>query len=90
MFFQNLKVRWVARLGYRSFLALTFLAPAALLASEHADEEPGWDGLVAIEASNVAAAYIDKAADFSVFNRVSILEPYVAFRGTQQPGDQPG
>ena len=63
--------------------ALLMLAPALL----HAQDENGqatWDGLVQIESSDVAAAFIDPAADFSVFRRVSILEPYVAFRSNWQ------
>lgn len=47
------------------------------------DEEAGtfdWDGLVAIEESRVHAALIDPDADFSVFERVAILDPHVAFR----------
>lgn len=39
-----------------------------------------FDGLVPVEDASVAMAYIDPEADFSVFTRVMILEPYVAFR----------
>ena len=64
------------------WLALSplLMAPAAALSDEHEDAEPGWEGLVAVEESNVAIAKIDPEADFSVFKRVSILEPFVAFR----------
>ncbi len=61
-------------------LATILLTPMTLLADDDQDAKPGWDGLVAVESSNVAVAYIDPAADFSVFQRVSILDPYVAFR----------
>jgi hypothetical protein len=47
------------------------------------DEEEGtfaFDGLVPVEESTMHAAYIDPDADFSVFERVAILEPHVAFR----------
>ena len=57
------------------------LAPLALLAN---DEDVSWDGLVQIEDSNVGAAFIDPDADFSVFRRVSILQPHVAFRSDWQ------
>jgi hypothetical protein len=52
-----------------------------------ADEEGGTfnlDGLVAVEESPLHAAYIDPEADFSVFRRVSILEPHVAFQSNWQ------
>ena len=39
-----------------------------------------FDGLELIEGSRVGAAYIDPNADFSVFQRVAILDPYVSFR----------
>lgn len=48
-----------------------------------AEEEEGtfdWDGLVPVEESRVHAAYIDPDADFAAFQRVSILDPHVAFR----------
>ncbi len=65
-----------------SFLTLaSFLfAPLVVQADEHEAPEVTWDGLVAVEDSDVAIAYIDPEADFSVFKRVSILEPFVAFR----------
>ncbi len=45
------------------------------------DEGPRtFDNLVAVEESNVAKAYIDPDADFSVFSRVQIMSPHVAFR----------
>jgi len=39
-----------------------------------------FDGLELIEETRVGAAYIDPNADFGVFQRVAILEPYVSFR----------
>jgi hypothetical protein len=39
-----------------------------------------FDGLELIEDARVGAAYINPNADFSVFQRVSILDPYVSFR----------
>jgi hypothetical protein len=62
-------------------LATILLAPMMLHAE---DAEPGWDGLVTLDSNNVASAYIDPAADFSVFQRVAILQPYVAFRSNWQ------
>ncbi len=43
-----------------------------------------FDGLEVVEDSAVAMAYIDPEADFSVFQRVMILDPYVAFRSNWQ------
>jgi hypothetical protein len=43
-----------------------------------------FDNLVAVAESPVAMAYIDPDVDFSVFTRVAILEPYVAFRSNWQ------
>ena len=64
-------------------LALSVAAAAPALAQE-GEEESRFDGLKAIEGSKVARAYIDPEADFSVFRRVMILEPYVAFRSNWQ------
>lgn len=49
-------------------------------------EEDGvsFDGLKRVENSKVAKAYIDPDADFSVYQRIKILEPYVAFRKNWQ------
>ncbi len=68
----------------RALKGLTLSALLAITgASVSAEEEAGrvsFDGLVALEESRVYSAYIDPDADFSVFQRVAILEPHVAFR----------
>ncbi len=69
--------------GLLAALALTLGMSAIAVGDEH-EGEATWDGLVAVEDSNVAVAYIDPAADFRVFRRVAILEPYVAFRSNWQ------
>jgi hypothetical protein len=43
-----------------------------------------FDNLVAVEGAALHTAFIDPKADFSVFKRVAILEPYVAFRSNWQ------
>lgn len=64
-----------------SVSASTTLAEEA----EQASEAPRtFDSLVLVEDSAVQVAYIDPDADFSVFKRVAILEPYVAFRSNWQ------
>jgi hypothetical protein len=64
---------------------LVVIAPAAL-AEEKAAAEPerSFDNLVMVEDAAVNMAYIDPDADFSVFKRVAILEPFVAFRSNWQ------
>ena len=54
----------------------------ATLAEDKADttQERTFDNLVAVEGAAVNMAFIDPDADFSVFKRVAILEPFVAFR----------
>lgn len=60
-------------------VSLLLLTPTILVAEE-GDADVTWDGLVEIEDAQSHSALIDPAADFSVFQRVSILEPFVAFR----------
>lgn len=44
------------------------------------DANPQFENLVPVDDSQVAKAYVDPDADFSVFKRVMILETFVAFR----------
>ena len=64
---------------------LVAVAPATQ-AEEKAAVEPerSFDNLVAVEGAAVNMAYIDPDADFGVFKRVAILEPFVAFRSNWQ------
>ena len=64
-------------------LAPVLMMPVAGYADDH-EAEPTWEGLVPVADANMAIAYIDPDADFSVFNRVAILEPHVAFRSNWQ------
>ncbi len=71
-------IPWLATL-------LLIVAPLGLQADEHEDEaERTWDGLVMLADTDVHAAFIDPAADFSAFQRVALLEPHVAFRSNWQ------
>jgi hypothetical protein len=81
------------RLGGRGARLLTLaLALALALAgcasgpkvSDPAAGAARFDGLEPIEGARVAMAYIDPDADFSVFRRVAILDPHVAFRSKWQ------
>ncbi len=60
------------------------LVPILGSAEEEEEEYVSFDGLVVVEGSRVHMAYIDPDADFSVFHRVSILDPHVAFRSNWQ------
>ncbi len=48
------------------------------------EEAISFDSLVRIEDASVAAAFIDPDADFSVFERIAILDPFVAFTSNWQ------
>lgn len=57
---------------------------AGALAHEPEEEAMSFDHLERVESSRVAVAYIDPYADFSAFQRVAILDPFVAFRSNWQ------
>ena len=59
--------------------ALVAAAPTPALAADDEKVDP-FAGLKKIEDAKVGVAYIDPKADFSVFKRVAISDPYVAFR----------
>ena len=66
---------------------VVMLAPLASAEEQaEAPEAPGltFDNLVPVEGSTLGMAYIDPDVDFSVFRRVAILEPHVAFRSNWQ------
>ena len=66
--------------------SLLVAVASATLAEDKADttQERTFDNLVAVEGAAVNMAFIDPDADFSVFKRVAILEPFVAFRSNWQ------
>jgi hypothetical protein len=65
-------------------LFVLMLVPILGSAEEEEDEYVSFDGLVVVEGSRVYRAYIDPDADFSVFERVAILDTHVAFRSNWQ------
>ncbi len=67
----------------RSLVFLQLSCFASLGFSQE-EEAISFDSLVRIEDASVAAAYIDPDADFSVFERIAILDPFVAFTSTWQ------
>jgi hypothetical protein len=52
--------------------------------AENAEAGGRFDGLKPVPDSTLVMAYIDPEADFSVFRRVKILNPHVAFRSNWQ------
>ena len=60
--------------------ALFLMAMAGPVSAQEETADITFDGLERIEDAGVGMAYIDPDADFSVFQRVAILDPYVAFR----------
>ncbi len=64
-------------------VALALIAPAAVTADEHAAGAT-YDGLVPVPDSKVQSAYVDPDADFGVYNKVMMLDCFVAFRKNWQ------
>jgi hypothetical protein len=65
---------------YPVLLIFSLVAGLSVAAEEEEEGTFAFDSLVPVEESTMHAAYIDPDADFSVFERVAILEPHVAFR----------
>jgi hypothetical protein len=67
-------------------MATTLLALPVSHAEDASAAEPErtFDDLVRVEDAKVGMAYIDPDADFSVFKRVALLKPGVAFRSNWQ------
>ncbi len=65
---------------------LSLLASPVWAEEKASGQETGltFDNLVPVDDPQVAMAYIDPDADFSVFERVAVLEPHVSFRANWQ------
>jgi hypothetical protein len=75
--------RWIPK--FTSMLMSLALVVAAMPGAAIADDESiSFDGLKLLEDSGVAMAYIDPDADFSVFQRIMILDPFVSFTSDWQ------
>ncbi len=61
-------------------LALLLSAPQRAFAQEQEPPQETHDGLTLVPDRKVAAAYMDSDADFSVYDKVMILDCYVAFK----------
>ena len=69
---------------WKVFGLFVLMSVPILGSAEEEEAAVSFDGLVAVEESRVHMAYIDPDADFSVFHRVAILDPHVAFRSNWQ------
>lgn len=72
------------------YLAVVLVAFLALSAAQAEDLAVPFDNLVAVEDAQVAVAYIDPNADFSVFKRAMILDTFVSFRSGWERDQQRG
>jgi len=62
------------------YLAVVLSGLITLPAAQAEDSGAQFENLVPVDDAQVAAAYIDPNADFSVFKRAMILDTFVAFR----------
>ena len=76
---------------HKSLIALALVALLAGAPAVSADETTDlFANLAPVEDADVAMAYIDPEADFTVFKRVMILDTYVAFRSGWQRDQRRG
>ncbi len=68
-------------------VALALVAPSIATADDHAAPDT-IDGLVLVPDSRVQAAYVDPDADFTVYNKVMMLDCFVAFKKDWQKNTQ--
>lgn len=64
----------------RAISLISILLVPAIASAQDGEGPMTWDGLVAVEQTELYRVFLDADADFSVFNRVSVMEPHVAFR----------
>ncbi len=74
---------------FRSTLPARMLAVTALLAAGAAAAKDDFpeiteDGLQRVQDSKLSVAYVDPDADFSIYDKVMLLEPHVAFKKNWQ------
>ena len=69
---------WHAIATFLMAISLTAVPPVFAQGQESPQET--YDGLTLVPDSKVAAAYVDSDADFSVYDKIMILDCYVAFK----------
>ena len=69
----------------RLFIAAAVAGVSLVPLVAHADQSPQtWDGLVMVKSEKLAAVYLQPGADFSVYDKVMLDPPEVAFRKNWQ------
>ncbi len=61
-------------------LALLLSAPQGAFAQEQEPPQETHDGLTLVPDRKVASAYVDSDADFSIYDKIMILDCYVALK----------
>ncbi|MEP5763336.1 MAG: DUF3313 family protein [Halieaceae bacterium] len=74
----------IKKIAAIALATITWLSAPGTTLAEDAASPHRFDDLVAIEDPRVHSAYVNPDADFSVFKRVAILDPFVAFRSNWQ------
>ena len=69
---------WAA--GATLLIAIVLTAPPPVFAQEQEPPQETYDGLALMPDRAVAVAYVDPDADFSIYDKIMILDCYVAFR----------
>ena len=72
------KNTWTA--GATLLIAIVLTASPPAFAQEQEPIQETYDGLTLVPDSTVAVAYVDPDADFSIYDKIIILDCYVAFR----------
>ena len=70
-------IKTITKLSFLVSILMSFFATQSVLAEEELSQ---FENLVPVEDAQVAVAYIDPNADFSVFERAMILDTFVSFR----------
>lgn len=81
---QRIEISRASALALAGCVCALLGTSAMVAAAEKAEAINTYDNLVAVEDPQVDVAFINPNADFSVFERVAILEPAVAFRSNWQ------
>lgn len=85
------KYRDFCETGAAVLAAIALMAPLSVFAEKQELMQTTHDGLTLVEDRKVAAAYIDEDADLGAYDKIMILDCYVAFKkdwekGASKPG----
>jgi len=76
--------RNICTAGATFLIAIVLTAAPTVFAQEQESPQDTYDGLTLVTDSVVALAYVDPDADFSVYDKIMILDCYVAFKKNWQ------